>query len=114
MEKVFVGSAKSGETQHGGYLKVQFKESDFEMMRRFANDKGYTTLFISKRKEVGKYGDTHSITVAPPREPSNEYNPQNPQENSYAQATSQVNNPNVAPQPSVTPLNGVTESSVPF
>ena len=109
MEKVFVGSARSGETQHGGYLKVQFKDADYEMMRRFANEKGYTTLFVSKRREVGKYGDTHSITIAPPREPSNEYNPQSPQENAYANATSQaVNTPNVAQNPPTGPQNIVT------
>jgi len=68
MEKVYVGNAKAGEGQYGGYLKVSLSQEDLNTISRYANGKGYTTLFISKRKEVSQYGHTHSIVVAPPKE----------------------------------------------
>lgn len=33
-----------------------------EDMQKIANEKWYVNMTISKRKEVGKYGDTHYVT----------------------------------------------------
>lgn len=34
-----------------------------EELRQHTNEKGYFNLEIKERKEVGKYGETHSVTV---------------------------------------------------
>ena len=67
MEKVYVGSHKTKEGKHGAYLMQSFSVDQLETMKQFANDKGWVTLFTSKRREVGKYGDTHTCTIAMPR-----------------------------------------------
>lgn len=41
-----------------------------EKLQQYANEKGYVNMVMSKRREVGQYGDTHYFTL-------NEYNPEN-------------------------------------
>jgi hypothetical protein len=54
------------------YLKGSAKQGQFESigisilateLRPLVNEKGYVNFFISPKKEVGQYGDTHSIYV---------------------------------------------------
>ena len=40
-----------------------------EKLQQYANEKGYVNMVMSKRREVGQYGDTHYFTL-------NEYNPE--------------------------------------
>jgi hypothetical protein len=47
---------------------------NIEKLQQYANEKGYVNLTMSKRREVGQYGDTHYFTL-------NEYNPNNNQNN---------------------------------
>ena len=45
-------------------IGISFKSEDFyDFIAENTNEKGYINLDISKRKEVGTYGDTHSITL---------------------------------------------------
>ena len=43
---------------------------NIEKLQQYANEKGYVNMTMSKRREVGQYGDTHYFTL-------NEYNPEN-------------------------------------
>lgn len=57
-------SAKAKETSFGTVLKLSFKDVDIAaFVREHKNDKGYINLEIRERKEVGQYGDTHSVSL---------------------------------------------------
>jgi len=47
-----------------------------EKLQQYANEKGYVNMTMSKRREVGQYGDTHYFTL-------NEYNPENSGNNNW-------------------------------
>jgi hypothetical protein len=57
-------SAKERKTPYGDALRVSVK---VEELIRFANEhgnaRGYLNLDISRRREVGQYGDTHSVVL---------------------------------------------------
>ena len=38
-------------------------ETFIEEIRKYTNEKGYFNFEISERKEVGQYGDTHSLKL---------------------------------------------------
>ena len=40
-----------------------------EKLKQYANEKGYVNMTMSKRKDIGQYGDTHYFTL-------NEWNPE--------------------------------------
>ena len=42
-------------------LKVGLNRTNLEEMLSLCNEKGWINLEITQRKEVGQYGDTHSI-----------------------------------------------------
>jgi len=45
-------------------IKFSGKTEDFiEQIKSITNEKGYFNLEILKRKEIGKYGDTHYVKV---------------------------------------------------
>jgi hypothetical protein len=74
-EKVFLKcSAKEKTFASGGsILNLGFKVSDLvEFAQLHANDRGYLNLCVQSRREVGKFGDTHAVTldtwVAKPKE----------------------------------------------
>lgn len=49
---------RSGKT----ILKLNFKVEDFiAFLNQHKNEKGYITLGVSERREVGKFGDTHCV-----------------------------------------------------
>lgn len=67
-EKLYCGSAKARDTQYGEELTVSVNLSECE--RQF-KEHGYVsksgnnfiTLKVQRRKEVGKYGETHTVIV---------------------------------------------------
>jgi len=45
-------------------IAISFKAEDFyDFIAENTNEKGYINFDITKRKEVGTYGDTHSIVL---------------------------------------------------
>ena len=63
MTKVYVGGGKAITTKHGGLLKISFNRDDLQKMMDNLNSKGWINLNCSKRQEVSKYGQTHSISI---------------------------------------------------
>jgi hypothetical protein len=65
--KVYVpkSSAKEVTFRDGGsMLKLSFKVDEFiAFLQQNKNEKGYINLVCSKRREVGQYGDTHSLVL---------------------------------------------------
>lgn len=53
-------SAKEIDGQYGKFLNVSLNAED---IMQYVNDRGYINLTISPRKEVGQFGDTHSIIL---------------------------------------------------
>lgn len=66
-EKIYVPRATCKETTFrdgGTLLKVGFHvDTLVEFVKKHANEKGFVNFVISRRKEVGKYGETHSLAV---------------------------------------------------
>lgn len=76
-------SAKEVQTQWGAVLKLGVHaDTMIDFLNQHRNEKGYVNIAISPRKEVGQYGDTHSVTLdtwkpgqrrnAPARQPAPE------------------------------------------
>ena len=74
MAKTYIdgASCKAINGQFGEFFNISF---NIEKLQQYANEKGYVNITMSKRREVGQYGDTHYFTL-------NEYNPENNQNNS--------------------------------
>lgn len=67
-EKLYCGSAKSRDTQYGEELTVSVNLSECEKQFKehgYISKTGsnFITLKVQRRKEVGKYGETHTVTV---------------------------------------------------
>ncbi len=79
MAKTYIewASCKAINWQFGEFFNMSF---NIEKLQQYANEKWYVNITMSKRREVGQYGDTHYFTL-------NEYNPNN-NENTW----NQVNN----------------------
>lgn len=67
-DKLYCGSAKARDTQYGEQLTVSIDLT--ECTKQFADygyisktDKHFITLKVSRRKEVGKYGETHTVEI---------------------------------------------------
>jgi hypothetical protein len=57
-------SAKARTTQYGEMLNIGVKADDLiAFATQHANARGYVNLTVSARKEPGKFGDTHSVTL---------------------------------------------------
>lgn len=56
-KKYLKGNGKEGQY---GSIGISILASE---LRPLVNEKGYINFFISPKKEVGQYGDTHSIYV---------------------------------------------------
>lgn len=66
-EKKYIwGTAKVVQTSFGELLNLSLKLED---MKAIVNDKGYVNMTVMKRKEVGKFWDTHYVV-------ENSYKPQ--------------------------------------
>ena len=69
-EKQYINKCKVKEevfTYQGNQIKVLKVGLNMEELQKFEKN-GYVNVTISKRREVGKYGDTHSMYL-------NEYEP---------------------------------------
>ena len=58
-KKYIQWSAKAVPTQYGEMLNLSLKLSDLQSI---VNEKWYVNITVSKRKEVGQYWDTHTVT----------------------------------------------------
>jgi len=69
MAKTYIDwtSCKAINGQFGEFFNISV---NIEKLQQYANEKGYVNMTMSKRREVGQYGDTHYFTL-------NEYNPEN-------------------------------------
>lgn len=56
-KKYLKGNGKEGQY---GSIAISIHESEIP---KLINEKGYINFYISPKKEVGQYGDTHSIYV---------------------------------------------------
>ncbi len=67
MAKTYIDgtSCKAVTGQFGEFHNMSF---NVEKLQQYANEKGYVNITMSKRREVGQYGDTHYFTL-------NEWNP---------------------------------------
>ena len=65
-EKIFLKcSAKEKVFPNGGsILNIGIKIADLlEFAERHANERGYLNLCVQSRREVGKFGDTHTVSL---------------------------------------------------
>ena len=64
-DKVYLKcSAKARQTNYGEMLNIGVKADDLiAFAKQHANGRGYVNLTVSARKEPGKFGDTHSVTL---------------------------------------------------
>ncbi len=65
-EKIYVWSGKTITTKYGGMLGISFNRTDLQKMMDNLNEKDWINLNVAPRKDVGKYGETHSITIYKP------------------------------------------------
>jgi hypothetical protein len=74
MAKTYIDgtSCKAISGQFGEFFNVSI---NVEKLQQYANEKGYVNMTMSKRREVGQYGDTHYFVL-------NEYNLEAQQNNS--------------------------------
>lgn len=65
--KLYVGTAKQKtiNTKFGEMevVKISYSKKDLELMMANLNEKGWVNLDQTRRKEVGKYGETHSMVI---------------------------------------------------
>ena len=97
MAKTYIdgASCKAVNGQFWEFFNISF---NIEKLSSYANDKGYVNLTLSKRKEVGQYGDTHYFTLNEWK-PEDGGNVQTPKGNSNApkaQKPSQSNDEEVS------------------
>ena len=67
-DKVYLKcSAKAKTFDNGGtIIKIGVKREDLaEFVRAHTNERGYVNLIVGERREVGQYGDTHSVYLDP-------------------------------------------------
>jgi len=62
MAKTYIDgtSCKAIEGQYWEFFNMSF---NLEKLQQYANEKGYVNMTMSKRREVGQYGDTHYFTL---------------------------------------------------
>lgn len=65
-EKIYVWSGKTITTKYGDMLGISFNRTDLQKMMDNLNEKDWINLNVAPRKDVGKYGETHSITIYKP------------------------------------------------
>ena len=87
MAKTYIDgtSCKAINGQFGEFFNISI---NVEKLQQYANEKGYVNMVMSKRREVGQYGDTHYFTL-------NEYNPEANQNTNNTQNTESSNDVSV-------------------
>lgn len=71
-DKIYIGNGK--QSKFG--VRLSFSRKDLETMQANLSEKGYINLNLNERKEVGKFWETHSMTVdtwKPESRPTNTY-----------------------------------------
>lgn len=71
-EKIYVWRGKTITTQYWDMLWISFNRTDLEKMIANLNEKNWINLNVAPRKDVGKYGETHSITIYKPEAKTSE------------------------------------------
>lgn len=66
-------TAKAIDGKFGEFFNISI---NLEKLKEFENEKWYVNLVMNKRKEVWKYGETHSFTI-------NEWTPKEIQDSKY-------------------------------
>lgn len=57
-------TVKQIQTQYGSLLKFSFNaEKMLAFIQQHTNERGYVNLNINERKEVGRFGDTHTASL---------------------------------------------------
>ncbi len=99
MAKTYIDgtSCKTVSGQFGEFFNMSF---NLEKLQQYANEKGYVNMTMSKRREVGQYGDTHYFTL-------NEWKPEG--ENNDEAATQ-----NTAPQANNNWGDDISVEDIPF
>ena len=84
MSKTYIewASCKAITGQYGEFYNISFNA---ERLMQYANEKGYINMTMSKRREVGQYGDTHYFTLNDWK-PTNEWGPSAPVQDQNSQA----------------------------
>ena len=59
-EVIYAGSAKEKDGKFGKFLNVGL---NVEKLKEHMTAKGWVNVTISPRKEVGKYGETHTVVI---------------------------------------------------
>lgn len=96
-EKVYAPiSAKQIETQYGPIIKLSGK-ADFlaQWIKQHANEQGFINLDIGPRREVGKYGQTHNVTLNQWKPESKAQQPEPEPEQQAAPEASDANEDNI-------------------
>lgn len=63
-EKTYIKGVQLKEAGKYNTIRFSGKTDEFiEQLKSITNEKGYFNLDINKRRDVGKYGETHSMTV---------------------------------------------------
>lgn len=62
MEKKYVNwiTCKAREWKYGEFFNISI---NLEKLKEFQNEKGYVNLVMNKRREEGKYWETHTFTL---------------------------------------------------
>lgn len=68
-DKTYINKVTLKENKFGGLMFSGSAEEVIEQIREHTNEKGWFNFIIGKRREVGKYGETHYIQVAEQRQP---------------------------------------------
>lgn len=61
--KIYVGSCKEISTQYGTIMKIEFSKKHLETLLANLNERGYAKVAVAPRKEIGQYGDTHTVSI---------------------------------------------------
>ena len=63
--KIYCGSGKQLPQiqDYPPRLKLSFNTTDLDKLRENLNEKGWVNVLVTERKSVGKYGETHALTI---------------------------------------------------
>lgn len=62
-EKIYCGSGKVINWRYGEFIKLSIWPKDQQVIEKHRTEKGWVNIICSPRKEVWKYGETHSLTI---------------------------------------------------
>lgn len=92
-------SCKAVQGQFGEFYNISV---NLEKLQQYANEKGYVNMTMSKRREVGQYGDTHYFTL-------NEWSPE------WSNKSESMNNSNTQVDNQDASVNGdISVEDIPF